>query len=106
MDKLNKVLNFYSDLDLEHNNQIFTQGQDTPANDDIPSHQSWWQKDQQFSSYGRNSQIILALTVIMTLKITNQYLHITLWPMMIQHHTQFGCKRFSSSEDIMQMNIY
>ena len=33
--RLDKALNLYSDLDLEHNNPIFTQ--DTPANDDVPS---------------------------------------------------------------------
>ena len=49
--------------------------------------------------------IIWALTVTLTLKITNQSSCATLWPKM-HHHTKFGYKRFSSWGGIVQINIH
>ena len=43
--------------------------------------------------------IIWTLTATLTLKIANQLFCMTLWPMMVHHHTKFGCERFSSWED-------
>ena len=42
---VNEVLNLHCDLDLEHNNLIFTQ--DAPAYENVPSNKIWLQKDQQ-----------------------------------------------------------
>ena len=36
------------------------------------------------------------VNVTLTLNIANQFYHMTLWPMMLFHHTKFGYKRFSS----------
>ena len=38
--------------------------------------------------------------VALTLKIATQLFCMTLQHMVIHHHTSFGCKRLSSSEDI------
>ena len=40
----------------------------------------------------------------LTVKIANQSLHMTLWPMLTRHSTKFGYNRFSSSEDIIPTN--
>ena len=48
-------MELHCDLDLENNNIIFTQN--TPAYNDVPFNKIWLQKDQQFSTYGRNSHI-------------------------------------------------
>ena len=42
----------------------------------------------------------------LNLKTANQSSCITLWPMMMQRHSKFGYKRFSSWGDIAQMNIH
>ena len=46
--------------------------QDTQAYNDVSSHYIRWKKDQQFSSYNRNSHISIkwAFTVTLTLKLT------------------------------------
>ena len=36
----------------------------------------------------------------------DQSLSMTLWPMIMNHHTKFGYRRLSSSEHIVRMNIY
>ena len=36
----------------------------------------------------------------------DQSLSMTLWPMIMHHHTKFGYRRLSSSEHIVRMNIY
>ena len=38
-----------------------------------------------------------SVTVTMTLKIANHFSHMTLWLIMMYHHTGFGYKRFSNS---------
>ena len=48
-------MNLHCDLDLENNNQFFTEN--TPAYEAVPSNQIWLQKDQQFSRHSRNSHI-------------------------------------------------
>ena len=50
--------------------------------------------------------IIWALTLTLTLKEANQYSCMALWPMMKHHDTKFAYKRFSSSEDIVQIDIH
>ena len=42
----------------------------------------------------------------LNLKTANQSSCMILWPMMMHHHTKFGYRRFSSSENIVQMNIH
>ena len=53
--RFNEVFNRHCERDLEQNNPIFIQ--DTPAYDDVLTNSSWLQKDQQFSTYSRNSCI-------------------------------------------------
>ena len=43
--------------------------------------------------------IVCALSVTLILETVSQSSCSTLWPMMMHHHTKFGYKRFSSSED-------
>ena len=78
-----------------------------PAYDAVLSNQVWLQIDQQFRKYSRNSHIliILALPVTMTLKTVNQFFCMTLWLMMLHHHTKFGNKIFRTSEDIIRTFI-
>ena len=54
------------------------------------------QKHQQFRRYGL---IKWTLSVTLNLKTVNQSSCITLWPMMLHHHTKFGY-RDSAAEDI------
>ena len=42
----------------------------------------------------------------LNLKTANQSSCMTLWPMMLHHHTKFGYRRFHSWGDIVQMNIH
>ena len=50
--------------------------------------------------------IIQALAVTLTLKTVNQFFCMTLWLMMLHHHTKFGNKMFCSSEDIIWTKIH
>ena len=88
----------------------------------------WWTvqfnlppKDQQFSRYGRNNHIWLyehslwpwtwrqqtnLLAWHCDLEDSKQFFFpMTLWLMMLHHHTKLGYKMFSSSEDIIRTNI-
>ena len=38
-----------------------------------------------------------SVTVTLTLKIATHFSHMTLWLIMMYHHTRFGYKRFSDS---------
>ena len=40
------------------------------------------------------------MSVTVTLKIAHHFFHMTLWLMMMHHHTTFGYKRLSGSENI------
>ena len=64
----------------------------------------WWRIIQlnKFSWYDR----IKLNHVILTLKTANHSFCMTLWPMMINSHTEFGYKRFLTSEDTVQINMY
>ena len=42
----------------------------------------------------------------LNLKTANQSSCMTLWHMMLHHHTKYGYRRFSSWGDIVQMNIH
>ena len=54
----------------------------------------------------RSHLIKLALKVTLNLKTANQSSCMTLWPMMLHHHTKFGYRRFSSRVDVIQMNTH
>ena len=78
-------LTLHCDLDLESSNPVcLFFPQDTPAYDAVLSNQVWWQMDQQFSRYSRNSHI-----VILTLKIVNQFFCLTLH-LILSHLTKVG----------------
>ena len=70
--------------------------------------QNWLQKDQRFSRYGRNGHVHFdCISPHYDLDRGDSqsiFSHDTLWPMMLHHHTKFGCKRFRSSEDITRTN--
>ena len=90
------------DLDLEVSTSIFLH--DTLAHDDASQYQVWSQKVQWFrryyldkpSSTFRNSAVTLALNTAI------QFSHKKLQLMMMYHYIKFGCKRVSSSEDIIE----
>ena len=42
----------------------------------------------------------------MTLKTAKQFFCMTLWLMMLHHHTKFGIKMICGSEDIILTNIH
>ena len=50
------ILNLRCDLDVESSNPIFPQ--DTQAYDAVLSNQAWFQMDQQFRRYSKNSHIL------------------------------------------------
>ena len=65
----------------------------------------WVQEDKQFSRYGR--KVIfnhMSLTVTLNLKTANQSSCMTLWPIMMHHHSKCGYRRFSSWGDIVHWN--
>ena len=64
--------------------------------------------DQPFRKYNRNSRalIIRALTVTLSVKLTHQSFPLTLRKLMKHHHTEFGHKGFSDSENIGRTNIH
>ena len=47
-----------------------------------------------------------ALTMTLNLKMANQSACMTVWPMMLHHHTKSGYRRYSSWGDNIQMNIH
>ena len=49
---------------------------------------------------------IWSFTVTLTLKKANQSLWKTIWLRMMHHHTKFGSRRFSHSENIIWTNIH
>ena len=59
------------------------------------------QKNQQFRTYNRNSHVWVyepkLVTVTLTLKIETHFQHMTLWLIMMSHHTGFGYKWFSDA---------
>ena len=61
---------------------------------------------QQSNRYGRNrhSLILWALTLTLSLKMANQFLHIMLWFTRMHRCAKFGHKRISSS-DLFWFNI-
>ena len=94
-----EFLTFFCDLDLDHNRAIFSQ--DNPPYDNVLSNQVWLQMYQQFKRSSRNSHILIiwALAVTFTLKIaTTTTKLMTLWLMMLYHHTKSGNKMFCDSE--------
>ena len=46
-----------------------------------------------------------SVTVTLTLKIATQFSQMTVWLIMMNHHTGFGYKWLSDSYDIIQTNI-
>ena len=50
--------------------------------------------------------IILSLTVTLILKTAHQSFWKTIWLIMMHHHTKFGSKRFSYSENIIWTNTF
>ena len=51
------------------------------------------------------NNVVLTLTDALTLKIVFQIIPLACRLMMMYHHTRFGYKRFSDSEDIIRINI-
>ena len=45
-------------------------------------------------------------TTLKSLKTANQSFWKTIWLIMMHHHTKFGIKRFSNSENIIQTSIH
>ena len=82
------------DLDLEGNNPLFPQ--DALAYDNLSSDQVWLPKNQQFRRYSRENNILIiwALVVTLTLEIAHNFFPMTLWLIMLNHHTMFGNKCF------------
>ena len=76
----------------------------TPDHNDAPQYQIWMQKVQKFRRYGRKVGFSKGFepTVNLTLNIGTQPFCITLWVMMMHHHTKFGCIQFSVSGDIFR----
>ena len=93
------ILILRCDLDLECSSPIFRQ--DALAYDSLSSDQVWLPKIQQFRRYSSQSHnlIIWALAVILTLKITDIFFRMTLWLILLHHHTKFGNKMFCGSDD-------
>ena len=94
------ILNLRCDLD--RSNLIFPQ--DRSAFDAVLSNKVWLQTNQQFRRHNRNSHIwiILALAVTLTTNTVNQFFYMTHWLIIMHHHTKFGKKWLSGSEDIKQ----
>ena len=92
MERSNKVLNLYCDLDLENNNLIFL-------------HKAlqlmMMYHPIKFGCKKISSSADMVETVIfdqMSLKTANQSSCMTLWPMMLHHHTKFGYRRSAAEE--------
>ena len=94
-----EVQNHHWDLDLEYSKATFSQ--DTPAYEHALSNTLVVQKISSsehiieidiFNCMNQNS-----VTVTLTLKIETHFSHMTLWLIMMSHHTGFGYKRFSGA---------
>ena len=100
-----EVQNLYCDLDQSN---LFTR------------HSSLWTctvklswsppKNQQFRTYNTLIELVIfdcmnRNSVTLTLKIETHFLYMTLWLIMMSHHTGFGYKWFSDAEDIIQTNV-
>ena len=69
--RITNILTLHCDLDFECSNPFFSQN--TLAHDNVSLNQVWLPRNQQFRRYCRKSQILIiwALSVTLTLKITN-----------------------------------
>ena len=85
--------------------QFFSQ--DTLAYDGVSSDQVWLPRNQQFRRYSRKSYFDhMSPCCDLDLENRNQFFfHMTLWLIMLHHHTKFGNKTFCSSGDIIWTNI-
>ena len=100
-------LTFWSfTVTLTLNTAIQFYSHDTPICENIPSNHDWLQKNQQFRRYSRNIQIISALAVALPLRQQTIFFHMTLWLMIIHHHTQFGYKRMNSWMEISRRQTF
>ena len=99
------ILTFHCDLDLECSNPLFfcSFSYGTLAYDDVSSDHVWLPKNQQFNRYNRKV-IFWAYRPLLQpwlwKRQTIFFSRMTLWLMMLHHHTKFGNKMFSGSKDI------
>ena len=101
------ILNFFCDLDLDHNRAI--QSFHKTIHPMMMCHQTKFSCKRISSSDNISKShimIILFLTVTLTLKTANQYFWKTIWLIMMHLFTKFGSKRFSTSKDIIWTNTH
>ena len=100
------ILTLCCDLDPECSNNYFHR---TLASYDISSDQVWLPRNQQFRKYSRKSYFNhMSPRCDLDLKDSNNniFFPMTLWLMILHHHTKFGTKMFCDSENIIQANIH
>ena len=91
----------------QQSNPIFSQ--DNLPYDNVPSNQVFFVLFLSISRADilkRHILIILSTTVTLNLKTANQSVSKPIWLIMMHHHTTFGSKRFSVSEDTIWTNIH
>ena len=72
------------------------------------AHLLWLPRDQWDKRYKIHKEWIKfwTFTVILTLKTTIQFLHTKIQLMMMYHPIKFGCKKVSSSADMVESHIW
>ena len=78
----------------------------TPAHGDAPLSQVWLEKVKKLGYKRRCVFLGSDQTLTLTLKIGTQPFCMTLWVMMMHHHTKFGCIQFSGSQDIFRTKVW
>ena len=94
------ILNLFCDLKLDHNKDIQSFHKTIHL---MFSCKRFRSSDNILKCH---IKIILSLTLTLILKTGSQSLWKTIWLIMMQHHTKFGSKRFSDSENIIWTNIH
>ena len=101
------ILNFFCDLDLDHNRAIQSFHK-TIHLMMMCHHTKFICKRISHSDNISKSHILttLSLSVTLTLQTANQSFWKIIWLIMMHHHTTFGSKMCSNSETIIWTNIH
>ena len=71
-----------------------------------PPYKAWLQKVKSLRRYCPEKHSVMFRTFTVTLSTAKQSFHNTHWLMVMHHHTKFGYKRSSSSEDTVQKKAW
>ena len=95
------IMSLHCDLDLEDSKPIFSQ--DTLSHFDVPPYQVWLQKVQQLRRHYPHEHLLKFwfFAVALALNTTKQS-NLLKRLSSLSHQKKFGCKRISSSKDIVE----